>query len=75
MTRHINKYKVLKSFEVDKTLCLPGDIIYLSDEYRYEGRPIYVRNVYNKNRKYIGLTQKEAGQQIDNLIEHIKEEN
>lgn len=71
-TKHISQYKVLAAFEVDKTLFLKDDIIYLSDEYRYNGRPIYIRNAYNSDRKYVGLLQREVGQQIDNLIELIK---
>lgn len=71
-TKHIAEYNVLGAFEIDKYLFLKGDILFLSDEYRYDGRPIYVRNAYNSNRKYVGLVQREVGQQIDNLIERIK---
>lgn len=73
MTRYILKYRVLKAFACDKVLCLPDDILFISSEYRFDERPIYVRDVYNKGRQYIGLIQREVGESVDNYIEEIKD--
>lgn len=71
MSRTIYKYQVIKAFEINKNLVLPEDIVYVSEEYRYEGRPIYAKNVYNEKRQFLGIHFRESDPNFESKIKSI----